>query len=347
MKANQTDTFGVFKEQEVLRVRLTTDSGYQIAVMNYGATLLEYVTPDKEGNFSNVVLNFEDFDAYIGNSPRFGASIGPVAGRIAGAHFQLDGQAFQLEANNGSNHLHGGSDGFESTLFEIEEVTDSSVTFYTKRSDGVGGYPGNLEVWISFHLSEEGRITISYRVTTDQDTLVNPTNHSYFNLSGDFSRLIDQEVLTLNHDGFYPISEEAIPQEKVETEADFLDQLKEGVTFQEVFQSDHPQIKMVGGLDHPFVLSPKEGLAASILDPDSGRLLTLQTDASHLVIYTANVYDEQTRVKGQAARVHNGVALECQERPDAIHHQALRDSVILRAHQAFESQTSYQVTIVY
>lgn len=183
MKTYTERVFGKVDGKDVVAYRFETEAGYQLEIMTYGATILRYVTPDKAGNFANVILGFDDFDSYVGNSPKHGASVGPVAGRIAGATFELNGKAYELEVNNASNCNHSGSTGWDSSLFELVEVSDHGLTLYTERTDGTGGFPGNLKIWISYYLEESGAYEVSYKVTTDQDTLVNPTNHSYFNLS--------------------------------------------------------------------------------------------------------------------------------------------------------------------
>ena len=201
MKAYTERVFGKVDDKDILAYLFETDAGYQLEIMTYGATILRYVTPDKAGNFANVILGFEDFESYVGNSPKHGASVGPVAGRIAGATFELNGKTYNLEVNNASNCNHSGSTGWDSSLFELVEVSDHGLTLYTERTDGTGGFPGNLKIWISYKLEETGGYEISYKVTTDQDTLVNPTNHSYFNLSGDFTQTVDRHVFQLNTEG--------------------------------------------------------------------------------------------------------------------------------------------------
>ena len=167
MKQYQESVFGKWQNQEVRAYRLENDKGYQLSVMTYGATILEYVTPDKEDHFTNIILGFDRFEDYVGNSPKYGASIGPVAGRIAGASFELNGETYHLEANNGTNCNHSGSTGWDSALFSVESVTDQEITLYTERADGTGGFPGNLKVWVTYGLTEDGELEIAYRVETD------------------------------------------------------------------------------------------------------------------------------------------------------------------------------------
>ena len=149
MTSYRESIFGKLGGQEILAYTFENDQGYRLIVMNYGATVVQYVTPDKDNRFDNIVVGFDQFEDYIGNSPKHGASIGPVAGRIAGAAFELNGQSFQLEANNGLNCNHSGSSGWDSSVFEVEEVSNDGLTFYTERTDGTGGFPGNLKIWVS------------------------------------------------------------------------------------------------------------------------------------------------------------------------------------------------------
>ena len=197
---------------------------------------------------------FDDFDSYVGNSPKHGASVGPVAGRIAGATFELNGKTYDLEVNNASNCNHSGSTGWDSSLFELVEVSDHGLTLYTERTDGTGGFPGNLKIWISYHLEETGAYEISYKVTTDQDTLVNPTNHSYFNLSGDFTQTIDRHVFQLNTEGIYPIAPDGVPAKTPDANRDVVKHIYNGALLKDIFAEEDEQIQLVSGLDHPFAL---------------------------------------------------------------------------------------------
>ena len=340
MKQYQESVFGEWQNQEVRAYRLENDKGYQLSVMTYGATILEYVTPDKEDQFTNIILGFDRFEDYVGNSPKYGASIGPVAGRIAGASFELNGETYHLEANNGTNCNHSGSTGWDSALFSVESVTDQEITLYTERADGTGGFPGNLKIWVTYGLTEDGELEIAYRVETDQDTLVNPTNHSYFNLSGDFSQPIDQQVLQLHTKGVYPIAPDGVPAKEVDADRGFVKGLQTGLALKEIFADPDEQIKVVSGLDHPFALDKEQEEAGCLYDPASGRYLTFRTDAPCVVTYSANFVDESVIINGQPMIQHNGIALEAQALPDAIHSD-LKDQVILKAGRLFTSTTVY------
>ena len=340
MKHYQKYRFGQLDGQGVEAYRLENDLGYQLSVMTYGATILEYVTPDKQDQFANIVLGFDNFDAYVGNSSKYGASIGPVAGRIAGASFDLNGQTYHLEANNGANCNHSGSTGWDSALFSVESVTDQEITLYTERADGTGGFPGNLKIWVTYGLTEAGELEISYRVETDQDTLVNPTNHSYFNLSGNFTQPINDHVFQINHQGLYPIHPDGVPLHTVDRESPIVQHLYQAMLLEDLFKDADPQIRLVEGLDHPFALSEGHENAGFFYHQPSGRFLTFKSEAPALVVYSANFVDETVHLQGKPMVQHNGLALEFQTVPDAIHSDQA-EKVILRAGQVFTSKTSY------
>ena len=340
MKHYQKYLFGQLDGQDVEAYRLENNLGYQLSVMTYGATILEYVTPDKHDQFANIVLGFDNFDAYVGNSPKYGASIGPVAGRIAGASFELNGQTYHLEANNGANCNHSGSTGWDSALFSVESVTDQEITLYTERADGTGGFPGNLKIWVTYSLTEVGELEISYRVETDQDTLVNPTNHSYFNLSGNFTQPINDHVFQINHQGLYPIHPDGVPLHTVDRESPIAQHLYQAMLLEDLFKDSDPQIRLVEGLDHPFALPEGHKNAGFFYHQPSGRFLTFKSEAPALVVYSANFVDDTVYLEGKPMVQHKGLALEFQTVPDAIHSDQA-EKVILRAGQVFTSKTSY------
>ena len=344
MKQYQESVFGEWQDQEVRAYRFENDLGYQLSVMTYGATILEYVTPDKEDRFANIILGFDRFEDYVGNSPKYGASIGPVAGRIAGASFELNGETYRLEANNGANCNHSGSTGWDSALFQVESVTDQGLTLYTERADGTGGFPGNLKVWVTYGLSEEGALEIAYRVETDQDTLVNPTNHSYFNLSGNFTQPIDDHVFQINHQGLYPIQLDGVPLQSIERDSPLVHHLSQAMRLADLFRVSDPQIRLVEGLDHPFALAPNQEQAGFLYHEPSGRFLTFQSETPTLVVYSANFVDESVHLDGKPMVQHNGLALEFQTVPDAIHSEEA-EKVILRAGQVFTSKTRYHALV--
>ncbi|CAG5954325.1 aldose 1-epimerase [Streptococcus pneumoniae] len=229
-------------------------------------------------------------------------------------------------------------------MFEVEEVSDHGLTLYTERTDGTGGFPGNLKIWISYHLEETGAYEISYKVTTDQDTLVNPTNHSYFNLSGDFTQTIDRHVFQLNTEGIYSIAPDGVPAKTPEANRDVVKHIYNGALLKDIFAEEDEQIQLASGLDHPFALPAGHDNAGFLYDQNSGRFLLFKTEAPCFVVYTANFVDESVIIGGQPMLQHNGIALEAQALPDAIHSD-LKGQVILKAGQTFTSKTRYELVV--
>ena len=243
-------------------------------------------------------------------------------------------------ANNGANCNHSGPTGWDSALFSVESVTDQEITLYTERADGTGGFPGNLKIWVTYGLTEDGELEIAYRVETDQDTLVNPTNHSYFNLSGNFTQPINDHVFQINHQGLYPIHPDGVPLQTVDRESPVVQHLYQAMLLEDLFKDSDPQIRLVEGLDHPFALPEGHENAGFLYHQPSGRFLTFRSEAPALVVYSANFVDETVHLQGQPMVQHNGLALEFQTVPDAIHSDQA-EKVILRAGQVFTSKTSY------
>ncbi|WP_030127791.1 aldose epimerase family protein, partial [Streptococcus pyogenes] len=190
---------------------------------------------------------------------------------------------------------------------------------YTERTDGTGGFPGNLKIWISYNLEESGAYEVSYKVTTDQDTLVNPTNHSYFNLSGDFTQTIDRHVFQLNTEGIYPIAPDGVPAKTPDANRDVVKHIYNGALLKDIFAEEDEQSQLVSGLDHPFALPAGHDNAGFLYDQNSGRFLLFKTEAPCFVVYTANFVEESVIIGGQPMVQHNGIALEAQALPDAIH----------------------------
>ncbi|MBS4761952.1 galactose mutarotase [Carnobacteriaceae bacterium zg-ZUI252] len=336
--------FGTLGNESVYRYDLTNEKGYKVSVMNYGATLLAYEIPDKNGDFKNVVVSTPRFEEYINNSPRWSATIGPVAGRIANATFTLGDVVYTLEKNNGNHHLHGGSNGYEQVLFDVDSSDDTTVTFITHQKDMAQGYPGNIVFKVTYTLLENGELIIAYTVTTDKDTLMNPTNHSYFNLSGDVTKPIDEQVVTLKSTGYTVLDDDNIPTGEINCTDAFFKKLTKGVPLKDVFEDTHEQIATRNGIDHAFVLEQTTE-QITVFDAMSGRQLHVTTQSPAVVLYTANGFDDVTFINGQKPVVHNGIAIETQVLPDAIHHSGF-GNIVLKANETFTTQTHYIPSVV-
>ena len=249
---------------------LKNEAGFEVSIMSYGGAIASLKTPDRHGRFGDIVLGFETLDEYVSNPRYFGALIGRHANRIARGRFSLNGVEYQLPCNNGANHLHGGFRGFDKRDWTIREDGNTlHLTYFSK--DGEEGYPGNVTAFVDYALLGN-ELRIDYRATTDRETIVNLTNHSYFNLRGE-GTILDHE-LTLHADHFTPVSEDLIPTGEIkavaETPMDFRKSKAIGSELDRV----------AGGYDHNFVLNNWDGtlrLAAKLYEPASGRVLDILT----------------------------------------------------------------------
>lgn len=343
MKQYVKYAFGTLNNQTIDAYVLENDLGYKVKVMTYGATLLSYETPDKEGNFANIVVSTPNFNEYVGNSQRWGATIGPVSGRIQNAKFRLNDVVYTLDKNNGNHHLHGGQFGYEQVVFEVSDVSDSQVTFTTQQKAFAQGYPGNITFSVTYTLKEDGALVIRYDAVSDSDTLFNPTNHSYFNLNGDITQPVDNHFVTLNTLGYTVLDDDNIPTGEINSQEGFLKKLQNGTILSEVFEDSHYQIQSRDGLDHAFVLDKGEW-QGEIISENTGRVLRFKTDAPAVVIYTANGFDDKALINGQTPTVHNGMALETQVLPDAINQENF-GNIVLRKQERFTSETTYYATV--
>jgi aldose 1-epimerase len=322
-------------------LRFTLEGGPVIArVMTLGATLTGLLAPDRDGRAGPILLGADTLEPFLARFPA-AATIGRVANRIAAARFTLDGVEHRLEANEGRNHLHGGSRGLDRVVWNagVPRVDGgrAEVTMTHASPDGHAGYPGDLEVSVTFSLDEQGVLRISYRATTDRATPVNLTNHAYFNLAG-AAPVLDHE-LWLDADAWTPVDDELIPTGAIApvdgTPLDF----RRGRRIGERIESFPPEL---GGYDHNLVLRASRSRpepVARLSDRASGRTLEIVTMEPAIQLYTANRLEPVVASAGRFGR-HGAVCLETQHFPDAVHHPVF-PSVILRPGEVFESETSY------
>lgn len=324
---------------------LTNARGMKAKVMTYGAILTELHVPDRDGKTADVVLGFDDLKGYLAGHPCFGATIGRVANRIAGAKFTLDGKEYRLAANNGPNSLHGGRIGFDKVMWKAEPVTapeGAAIKFSYRSPDGEEGYPGNLATTVTYALTNRNELKIDYTATTDKATPVNLSHHSYFNLAGaQAGTILNHEVL-LDADKYTPVDETLIPTGEIKpvkgTPLDF--------TTPATIGSRIGQLKGDPvGYDHNFVLK-KEGkslaLAARVRDPKSGRVMEVLTTEPGVQFYTGNFLDGKLKGKsGAVYRQYQGFCLEAQHFPDSVHH-ANFPSIILQPGQSYSQTTMYR-----
>lgn len=311
-------------EQYILR----NSHGLQATVITYGATLQSLKVPDKNGNTEDIVLGFDNVQGYQAGTAYFGATIGRYGNRLANGAFELDGKHYQVPKNDGPNALHGGTQGFDKRVWKAEpSKTDDSVgvtlTYLSK--DGEMGFPGNMKTEVTYSLTEKNELRIEYKASTDKPTVLNLTNHSYFNLAGAGNGNVLKQLVTLHADHYTPVNAKLIPTGELlavsSTPMDFTQPTAIGQNI----KADHPQLKFAepehGGFDFNWVLDAEGDigqLAADVLDPVSGRRLQLYTTEPGLQFYTSNFLDGTVRGKAGKVYPHWGAfTLETQHYPDS------------------------------
>ena len=317
-------------------------NGMTAKIMTYGGIITELHVPDKAGKQADVVLGFNNLDAYLAGHPFFGAIAGRYANRIAKGKFTLDGKEYDLAINNGPNSLHGGIKGFDKAVWQAESTTthDSAslkLTYVSK--DGEEGYPGTLTTTCTYTLTDKNELKIEFEATTDKDTVLNLTNHSYFNLAGESSGKILDAVLTINADRYTPVDAKGIPTGELKdvkgTPMDFIEPHAIGERI--------AQVK--GGYDHNFIVNGGGGklaLAAKVKDPKSGRTMEVWTTQPGVQLYTANFLDGKlTGIGGTKYKKHDALCLETQHYPDSPNHPSFPTTTLKRG-EKYEQMTVYR-----
>lgn len=343
MKVNK-EFFGEINGRTVDTYTLVNDGGMSVSCITLGCIINEIVTPDRNGVLENVVIGYDTVDEYVADSNYLGAVIGRFAGRIAGASFELDGKTFPLAKNNNGNHLHGGLKGFDKVIWNaeiIERKEEVGVQFSYLSPDGEEGYPGNLNVTVIYTLNNQNELTIAYKGVSDQKTVLNMTNHSYFNLSGDLKRDTLDHNLLIKSSKYLELNDELLPVRFEEVNGTPFD-FSKGCIIREGSNANHPQNQLAGeGYDHPFLLDTHHDHEIVLKDEESGRKLTVETDEVAVVLYSGTQIKENGEIRGVPARKYLGLCLETQGLPDAVHHPEF-PSCILEKDQEYTSVTTYK-----
>ncbi len=343
------EPFGVLPDGDSVQAfTLTNAHGVQARVITYGAIIQSLKVPDRNGNLGDVVLGFDDLAGYLGETPYFGAIIGRYGNRIGGARFELDGAVYQLAANNGPNHLHGGVRGFDKVVWDAEAVEAGSwagVVFRRTSPAGEEGYPGTLTVQVSYTLTDADELVFEYHATTDAPTPVNLTQHSYFNLAGDGSGDVLGHLLTLHASRFTPVDAGLIPTGEIASVERTPFDFRTPHAIGERIGDDDEQLRLGGGYDHNFVLD-REGaapdtlaLAARVEEPGTGRFMEVRTTEPGVQFYSGNFLDGSITGKNGAVYGHRyGFCLETQHFPDSPN-KPLFPSTILRPGEEYRTRT--------
>jgi len=335
---------------------LTNAAGIKARIMTYGATVQSIDVPDRDGQFANVALGFRTFDDYFANTRArsgetyFGSTVGRYANRIAHARFTLDGTTYHLPANNGTNTLHGGPHGFDEKLWHAKAThgpDGPGVTMRYRSPDGQEGFPGTLSVQVSFTLTDGNGLWMHYTATTDKPTVINLTNHTYFNLAGEGSGDVYRQVLQLNADDYTPVNASLIPTGEIApvagTPLDFTQPTAIGDRIRDSFR----QLVLAHGYDHNFVINRPQGSrallpAATAEDPRSGRELRVWTTEPGIQFYSGNFLDGSlVGTSGKTYRQSDGFTLETQHYPNSPNEPSF-PSTVLRPGETFDSTTIYE-----
>jgi aldose 1-epimerase len=339
------DEFGKLPDgTAVHRWTITNAGGASLSVISYGATIVSLNVPDRDGKLGDVELGFDKIDDYLKKSPFFGATVGRYANRIGGAKFSLDGVEYRLPANNGKNTLHGGRRGFDKRIWDGKPLDDHSVELTYVSKDGEEGFPGNLTAHVQFSLSDANVLHIDYTATTDKDTVVNLTNHSYFNLAGQGNGNVLKHQLTIDADQITPGDAGLIPTGELAPVDGGPYDFRTPHEIGERIASDDPQMRAGLGYDMNFVLKRREGLhhAATAYEPTSGRVMEVWTTEPGVQLYTSNGMDGSLIGKGERAYPKYGAfCLETQHFPDSPNKPSF-PSTTLKVGDTFHSTTEYR-----
>lgn len=323
---------------------LKNKNGIEVKITNYGGIIVSLKTPDKSGKSEDIVLGFDSLSSYLQDPPYFGAIVGRYGNRIAKGKFTLDGKTYTLAQNNLGNHLHGGLKGFDKVLWTVEEASDSTLKLSYLSKDLEEGYPGNLKVNVIYTLSEDNALKIDYEATTDKATVVNLTNHTYFNLTAGKRDILDHE-LQLQSTQFVPVDKTLIPTGELKsvkgTPFDFSKFTKIGARINEKDE----QLKLGNGYDHCWVLDHKSGgleTLGALYEPESGRVVEFATTEPAVQFYSGNFLDGKfTGKAGVKYQFRYGACLETEHYPDSPN-QPKFPTTVLKPNEVYKTSTVYK-----
>jgi aldose 1-epimerase len=337
------------KNQNIEKYKLENNNGVVIELLNLGGIITSIKTPDSSGKIADIALGFDDPKQFLENHPYFGALVGRFANRIAHGKFTLEGKEYNLAQNNGTNHLHGGLSGFDKAIWEVQSLeNENGIQLSYTSSDGEEGYPGNLSVTVDYVLTDDNTLKVKFQAQTDKTTIINLTQHSYFNLSGDFSKQILDHELQLNADKFLPIDSTQIPlgnyQSVVGTPFDF----SAPKTIGRDIEIKNEQLEKGNGYDHCWIINnPNNEIikVAEVYHPESGRVMDVYTDQPGIQLYTGNFLDNTLQSKtGGTYGPRSGFCLETQHFPNTPNEPNF-PTTILKPGETFTSETWFQFSV--
>ncbi|AOZ97982.1 MULTISPECIES: aldose epimerase family protein [Flavobacterium] len=336
------------KGEKIDSYKLKNQKGMEVDIMTYGGIITSLKVPNKAGVSEEVVVGFDNFEQYTKDNPYFGALIGRYGNRIAKGKFTLDGKEYKLATNNGENALHGGPEGFHRRIWTVEEAKGGNAAVLKLKyisKDMEEGYPGNLTVFVTYTLNNDNSLDVLYEATTDKKTVVNLTQHSYFNLSGDFTKTILNNEITIDADKLVPVDADLIPTGKLDDVTNTPFDFRKPKAIGKDIEVTNDQLKKGLGYDHCWVLNNQDKgfrFAASAYDPTSGRLLEVYTDQPGIQLYTGNFLDGTLPTRDGKTYAHRtGLCLETQHYPDSPNQKDF-PTTVLNPGENYKTKTSFK-----
>ncbi|MDE6889239.1 MAG: galactose mutarotase [Eubacterium sp.] len=344
------ESFGTSKQGEAVSVYLLENkNGASVRVTDYGAALVSIIVPDKNGGMQDVLLGYDNVTGYENNTCYFGAVIGRNGNRIANAQLTIDGVAYSLDSNDNENNLHSGEKGMDTIVWDVKEYMDNAITFTCKSADLEQGFPGNMDVQVTYVLTDEHAVEIHYEAVSDKDTVANFTNHAYFNLEGHASGNVLGQELMLRASYYTPvIDSKAIPTGEIAPVAGTPMDFTTAKTIGRDMEADDTQIKYGGGFDHNFVLDKEEKgafeLMAEAYAPGTGIVMEAYTDRPGVQFYSGNFITTQDGKQGAVYGKRQGFCLESQFFPNSVNEPKF-EAPIIKAGEVYRSKTSYRFRV--
>ena len=339
------ETFGTTADGETVTRFTLARGSLRVQVLDYGGIVTAIETPDRAGRVANVVLGLDTLGGYETRSPHFGGLIGRFANRIARGRFAIDGHAYALPINEPPNAMHGGPQGFDKRMWRVESAGDAHLTLARRSPDGEEGFPGDLDVAVTYSLPEDGTLRIDYRARTDRPTVLNLTHHDYFNLAGEGAGDVMGHAVAIPADAVLETDATQVPTGRLRPVAGTAFDFRAGMPLGRHIREGDPQLVIAKGYDHCFVLAGADGRlrpAATCLEPGSGRRLDVATTLPGLQLYTGNNLDGTlVGPGGRAYRSGDAVCFETQGFPDAPNHPGF-PSAVLRPDERFAATTTYR-----
>lgn len=347
MKSMKISEFGATKNgREAKLYTLTNDKGMSAAFTDYGGALVKLLVPDNDGRLIDVVLGYDDAAGYEAGTESFGIPVGRNANRIAGASFELGGATFHLTPNENGNNLHSGNDFYGKRFWEVIEAEDDHISFRMHSPDGDQGFPGNLDMKVICELTEDNELRFTYDAAPDKDTVINMTNHTYFNLNGHDSGTVLSHRITLDSDAFTWAGAQSIPTGEIVDVTDTPMDFRNGRVIGTDIDSSYEAILLGQGYDHNWVLknNGKFVKVAEAVGDKSGIVMEVYTDLPGIQVYTGNFLEGEPGKEGAVYPRRAGVCFETQFFPDAVHHKSF-PSPVCRAGETYHTVTAYRFVL--